>query len=313
MDLTQLHYYTKAKFTNEIKINKHNTNERVYVTKIYDIFLIRAFVISNKYNLNHFKYFEIFIGHNLIWKIPFELLIMLSSIQKTKLETIITIPEHIFSNSGTFVGIPLYKLAFNDTTFVVTGEYGIKYSIVQRNTLCHINIRELRDKDYVEIINKYDVFKFHNEQQFYIDTYSQIKISGFFIKLNEKLNLIKFKLENQTLFNYDKFMVDFVGKIIYKYKWSKKHKKTLFDTLNKFIPNDVINIINDYANNYNEYLYWIPFNSEKSWNINNCDNYITMPRYVTIEFDKTYSGQIYLLYHNILIIKDGCAMLKYCE
>ena len=302
-----------ANFTSEIKINKYKTNEQIYVPKVHDIFCIRAFVISNEYNLNKFDHLEIFIGRNLIWDIPFDLLVRLSSLEKTETETIITIPKYIFSNSQTFIGIPLYRLAFDDTNFVVRGDYGTKYSIIRRNTYCNNNnIRDNRDKECVEIINKYMSRSFNDQQKIYLDMYSGIKTSGFFIKTDKKLDLIKFKIEYDTLFSYDNFMINFVGKVIYKREWTEQHRKSLFKTLEKFIPHDVINIIDDYANSYKEYLYWIPFNPESAWYTNNYDYLIKMPcRNATIEFDKRYSGQIYFLYHNILTIKDGSAMLKY--
>ncbi len=301
--------YDYLKYAGELQINRCVTNQYTNIEKKCDFFLMRGLIISKQYDLSDIECLDIIIDHNLIWKIPFSLLVVLSSIKTTNKQNIITFPPNLFSNCSTFMGIPLLKLAFYNITFILRCKYDIPYSIIQKSIY---SIEKANKTEYNGIINNYNEVKFINKRQITIDNCSSIKISGFFVETNEKLEFLKVDLDGITLFKYNEFLIKFSGEVLYKYKWSKNHKDMLFRTLKGTLPNEIINIINDYASVNRKYLYWIPLEPEKSWEINNFGNCMNCQfKNFTITFNKNLNGSVYFLYHNIFTIRDGVGFLKY--
>ncbi len=299
--------YEYLRYAGELNIKECVTNKNMYVTKGSDIFLIRALIISKNYDLSNFECLEISIDNNVIWKIPCSLLFVLSSIETSKNQNIITFPPNLFSNCSTFIGTPLVKL-FCNITFILRCKYDIPYSIIQKTLYC---IEKANKSEYNEIINTYNEVKFINKNKITIENYSLIKISGFFVETNQKMEFIKVDTCGITLFEYDNILIKFSGKLLYKCKWSKNHKNTLFETLKNKLPHEIINIINGYASNNKKYLYWIPLEPEKLWSKDNYNNCMTCQKDFSITFSKSNSGSIHFLYHNIFTIRDGIGFLKY--
>jgi len=289
---------------------------------------VEAIRIPIKYDLKLFENFEIYINHLQIISIPFYLLLKLSYVKQSSTHNIVYISKDIFSNISTFNGFPLYLL-FHSINYKITSLYAYSYSyshimdcaIIQKYTVIHSDVkRELEklhnNKEIKSNINQYSSIEFTNEKCVNFNNYGYV--SGFFIKTNKKLNRIKLTVGNLLIFDYESDLIGFVGSMIYQYTWTMKHKKSLYKSLRGILPNDMINIINDYVKMYEEYLYWIPLEPHDIWNKkydNNCnDNYCKIKlgkisSYAKIEFDAFHSGNIYSTGNTILQIRDGAVCL----
>lgn len=302
----------KRPYASFIEITEHSTQYNNSIPKIADIYLLEAIMIPNKYDLGIIEYFEIFIGYSLIITIPFYLLLKLSNIQRTPTHNIICIPKSIFSSSSTFNGFPLYLLMEN-LTVKLHSNYDIKYSLIQKYTFIHSDIlndlkKQSNDKTIETNINNFIDIPFTNKNGIGI-RYNTYNSSGFFIKTNKELKKISFSLHGQTCFGYDNFLIQFIGKTIFENKWTVQHKKALYASLKNILPNDMINIINNFVKVHEEYLYWIPIEPHEDWNK---EIYYKMKvDDFTIKFDDIYSGCVYFIDYKILQIRHGHANLEY--
>jgi hypothetical protein len=312
----------KKPYASFVEIVPSNIDRDNCVLKIGDIWIVEAIRIPIKYDLKLFKNFEIYIYNLQIISIPFYLLSKLSCVKQTTTHNIIYISKDMFSNISTFNGFPLYLL-FHSINYKITSTYSDAYwdirdcAIIQKYTIIHSDVkRELEklhnNKEIKSNINQYSSREFTNAES--VNLYNSGYVSGYFIKTNKKLNLIKLTVGNLLIFDYESDLIGFVGSIIYQYTWTMKHKKSLYKSLRCRLPNDMINIINDYVKMYEEYLYWIPLDPHIMWNKkydNNCDdnyNRIKLGKIsscVKIEFDDFHSGNIYSMGNAILQISDG--------
>lgn len=320
----------KKPYANFVDIIPININYDNIVSKIGDIWIVEAIRIPVKYNLDIFKNFKIYISHLKIISIPFYLLLKLSCVKQTSTHNIIHIPKEIFSNISSFNGFALYLLYdYVNYKVTCTDSYSYSYSysrimdcaIIQKYTIIHSNVKtELEklhnNKPIKSNINQYFSVGFTNEKC--VSLSGLRYLSGFFIKTNKKLNRIKLSVGKLLIFDYESDLIEFVGSIIYQYTWTMKHKKSLYKSLRNILPNDMINIINDYVKMYEEYLYWIPLEAHDMWNQKRdkyCDenyNRITLDKislYTKIEFDDLYSGYIYCMENTMLQIDNGSVCL----
>lgn len=84
--------------------------------------------------------------------------------------------------------------------------------------------------------------------------------------------------------------------LLYKYEYSKKHKKIVGLKLReKKLPADIIKLIEAEIVKYKEYFYWIPLYSDKKWNdkfensLNTSNSNMNDPTFIQIK-DFTESG-----------------------
>ncbi len=101
-------------------------------------------------------------------------------------------------------------------------------------------------------------------------------------------------------------MVKYAGKEISKYKWDENKKIALIETLLKFVPMDVVNIINNYAVENTEYFYWIPFEPHALWTSDKQHFIKTDLNEIKINFDTEYSGVVYFMHSKMMVYGWGC-------
>lgn len=276
-----------------------------------DIWLIEAIMIPIEYDLSMLEYFEISIGGQIIWNIPFDLLTKLTNIKKGKFYYLIPIPIDIYGfyhediyklyyiepefkyYETNLNGISKFLLGYHDIGFCLKSksECEIIYSIIQKITsLCESSKNRIIDinksKMLMSRINQYTEIQFTNTKIINnISMYDDIKeSSGIFIKTNKKLKYIKFNWMDKILLCYDNDMIKHVGKVIHKnYRWTMDHTKAFTKAMRYILPQDIINIIIDYVINIidlcAEYWYWIPFEPHEEWNTKNphCVNFRYSP------------------------------------
>jgi len=277
------------------------TNVNSWICRVGDICLVESILIPNSCSFDLFDKFEIIGGNIVLWSIPFYLLIKLSHIKKTKKYYVVNIPKNIYSNNN-FDGILLRYFGMCSINFCLRCKSNIEYTTIFKYNLLDSEILNHNNSPHNQLINNFKVIKFTNTKNMSnISTNYLPNSTGIFIKTNKKLNLIQFNFSTVELFKYDNFMIKYAGKQIYKYKWTNDKKLALIDSLLNFVPMDMINIINDYAKENTEYLYWIPFEPHELWTTDK-QHFIKLDlKEVSVNFDSEYTGIMYFMHSKMIV------------
>lgn len=105
----ETHSYNVFYDTIHGNISGHNINIRSTRNTYSDIFLIKSIMLPINCNLSILENFSIYVYSNIIFEIPFYLLIQLSSIKYTSEYIMICIPQTVYSNVKTFSGFATYS------------------------------------------------------------------------------------------------------------------------------------------------------------------------------------------------------------
>ncbi len=299
--------YNKHNHASQIHTIYNKTNINQEISRMGDICSIESLIISNSYSFDLFENFEIIAGGTILWSIPFDLLIKLSHVKKTKKNNVIIIPKSIFS-SNNFDGIILLYFGMCPIGFNLKCKRNIEYSI--NFMYYHLDSEPRRNISSTyrnQLINTFEEFKFHDTKSINnIPSKTLNNSTGIFIKTNKKLKFIQFTFCSVDLFGYDNFMVKYAGKEISKYKWDVNKKIALTETLLQFVPMDVVNIINNYAVENTEYFYWIPFEPHALWTSDKQHFVKTDLNEIKINFDTEYSGVVYFMHSKMMTYGWGC-------
>ena len=284
-------------------ISGRNINIRNTRNTYGDIFLIKSIMLPINCNLSMLENFSIYVYSNIIFEIPFYLLIQLSSIKYTSEYIMICIPQTVYSNVKTFSGFVTY-LTYFEMGYKITSKECIEYSVVCKNITIKSSIKHKlindRDKMKNETINQYIEHKFFNKNNIYDDYYYYLQGNrvGAFIKVRRKLKWLELVVKDHVVQKYDDYLIEMLGSIINAKSWTDKHKKALFKSLNNKLPVDVINIINKYMISYEEYLYWIPFDVDTIYNSESLNG--LKGNQLGFRFDSHCNGTIYFVSHSQL-------------
>lgn len=308
-------------FLNNYAMN-HDTlnaisNIQYQILKNSDIIIFDGLIIPKTVNLNNIKHIQVIIGGNIIYNIPFELIIHHNNIKYTNNNYLITISNEllIFDSSNNLlknnVSIPLVSLLYHNVHFQLSSNTdNFNYQIITKKLYFEDNIRHSLVLNQQEV----DIYQY---QEFPINTQSNIiypdKIStGIYIKLNSKLTDYELCLNYHRQNYLSQDLIEYYSFLQYKKEsWTKQHLKTLFYTLNKYLPNEIILHIESFIEKKNEYMYYIPFGID-----NNIDCTINFNRIdivhinIKTEEDK-YDGCFYVKNVNKLRIINGMAGLVF--
>lgn len=298
-------YFTTMKMVDNI------TNTDSTLSPSHDINIIDGIKIHTKHDLNNFETFKINYAYATIWEIPFSLLIKLSKIIKDGDYNIIMFPKNIYSNVPSFNGFSSYLL-YNHVCYKLTTKNNkhILYSTIHKhitikNDLKNQYMQDNKNKDVTEIINNYDHIPFTHEKYVKIPNYKYTNTNGIFIRTNKKLNHIKMYCNGFILFDYCNEMINIAGNIIYQKYWTMQKQHALIQSLKNHIPMDTINEIIKHVKDYEEYFYWIPLSPYNKWSMADiCNLNLSRMNNVTIEFDKAYDGDLYVMHQKMLKYKD---------
>jgi hypothetical protein len=184
---------------------------------------------------------------------------------------------------------PLVALYKSKISLFITSKIDIKYDVlIQRQFLNTQKRHHVASNDHGYYINSFGHQSFNYQNFQFVGDHPT---TGLFIKTKNKLTNFKLNLNDIELINYDELKIDVLTELII-----------------------------DQPNNY---LYWIPFEPNKKWDI---DNYSSDPPCciislnlskiykVNIELntvDNIYDGCVYSLSKNIMRIYCGIADLQY--
>ena len=104
-------------------------------------------------------------------------------------------------------------------------------------------------------------------------------------------------------------MIQHYGFIKKGYKWTQAHHNELYRTLQKILPIEIINLINNYCKKFKlKDLCWIPFEPQKKWNANDVTVFINCETTVRIykkDINNKTNIKLYFVEHNYLMSKNG--------
>lgn len=303
-----MNFHYPIERTSDILKCNYITNIDNEIERWCDIILVEKILIPKRY-INENMYLELLVGGRLIWKLPISLLYKLKK-KEIGNKVLINLDNNLLfnkKNGNNVNGIILIALQYNTLKIKLTSKSNFEYSIYYKNIFCETNNRRLLAQNGIEqYINQIDSISYPREDNAYN---GNLVSSGLFFETNNELNDFKMLINNHELINYDEFIIDDYCKLLYKKKnWSKKHLKEL----NKIkLPKDILNIIYNYLYRDNEYMYWIPFDSESDWSNLPLNNSLNLSRlenikiYTNVNSGKEIYGIIHYLQHNILRIQSG--------
>ena len=220
--------------------------------------------------------FSVIIGGTAIWKIPFNLIMKLSKVQKktnsdksiNKDSYIIMFPNSLFSDDNS---IKLIALQFHIVGIMVEANDSFNYKLmIKRQYLETEARRTMAQISHEIIINQYKYWTFQNETRELYSIDPENISTGIFIESNLPIKKYILKLNGQNHSEYNRNMIQLYNCLVSKRQWTKAHSMTLNFILRKIIPTELINIIENHCK-INEYLYWFPIRAGDSFNDKNTD------------------------------------------
>ncbi len=302
--------------TNSNLINA-TSNANQTINRTCDAIIIDGLIIPKTVNLNNIQNFQIIIGGQIIYNLPFDIINNIFNIKDTNNNYIISIKKEllVFNSSNDHLKnnliIPLIALQFHDVNFNLISLDHFEYKIIAKNINYQNNIRQsLATNQHYCDIYQYQEFDINNSEN--IITPQLVSI-GLYIKLNDKLSNYKLYLNEHINNVITEELIEFYNFLSYKKEeWTIEHSNALNSSLNKYLPTELILLIESFIDKNNEYLYYIPFNlcnnitTDGTINFSRIDNV----KIKLITKNNNYNGKIYIKNINRLQIRDGlCALI----
>lgn len=249
-----------------IKTCGHSTNivNLIPNNKNYNYVEICAFIIPKQISLEDMYKIEVYAGKgeyrydtiNTILYFPLDA-VRLFNIRETE-DEIVLINDNDINHL-------ISKFLFDYVGVIIhTYKTDFKYNMY----INYLQINELLCYKYPKIISP--IFNIENTK------YIKSKIEGFYIVTSEKIKKMKVFGRGYSV-NYTEFIISYNGnlkKVIHS--WTKKRELNMLFSLNKILPNEIINIIKNYVlqNQYTEYLYYFSLTNS---NIISPEIYVNCP------------------------------------
>ena len=291
------------------------TNQNIGIMRNCDIFKLNAFEIPINCDENDFRDFIVSIGECQIWNIPFRLIYYLSEKFITDDHKIILFPDNLFLNQHLTIkelswGLPVNYLNYHPLNIILTSDKKIYYTL--KTTSIYINdTQKFWGTELLCRVNQYQKQKINSNK---VQTNFCFKTTGIFLEIFEEIKHIKIKIDACTLIDYNACSLFRACDIIYEFKWTKLHKKALYESLPIFIPKEIKKIIKTQAKKFMYILYWIPFIARLEWNSQYSEGILDLEgnhSNITILFDKKIKANIYYKIYNLLKFADGMGELLY--
>ena len=297
------------------------SNNNIIIARNGDTIIFEALIMPEDINFDHIFSFEIEIGGNVIWKIPFELLLKLIPPKHIKNKYYITFDKNLFGDTNQpemlITGIfelPLIALPYSEVRIILKSSVKFPYDIITNYVFYDTKIRtKIAEKSSELKITQYHTLDITNYET---KLNTNCVWTGLYIKTNSPITKYVLQLHGLTHTELSEELIEYYKNLISKrYAWTKKHSLILEYSLNKFLPKDMINVIEDYATSEIkwEYLYYFPVSQIGSiYDDNSTINSEIIEVVVKIQTeDENYHGQIYVEGKNILRIDRGLGYLKF--
>ncbi len=316
-----------------------DANYQFKITKGYNTIMPEKIIVPKKTNLLDISALVLGItGQRDHWIIPFEVILKKSRVDYDESYTHIMIDKSVLSgycyslskNINNFYGFASSCMSHHDIYVKLRSRNKFRYKLVLSYNLYNSDlIQGMQQHIYYQLIHIYQRFlfsqkeitfkMFHNNDYdgFYINilrrSYEKIKIK---ISVNDK---ILAKIDNTLLDKYAKNFIVY-DNILSLSEYTSRHHDSLYESLGKYLPNEIISIIESYIAPKIYSLCYIPF---QFFNLTFPDRYqwfYPMPNYLkkTIEhsdikiiFNKKINGSLIItsfasILHSIQMASIQC-------
>jgi len=282
---------------------------------------IQSLIIPISVNVNEIVSLQIQNNGNIIWNIPFDI-IMMKKMKTINNNFYITNLDDLFGNlfDSRFLidnkNILFLIMLFSSFTFqLITKDkyYNFDYKILFNEIFYQSNIRQLLASNLlINNIYTYNTIPIHKN----IINIRNGLINGFYIKINDPIINFKLSLNNQIMVEYKEDLIDCLSMLQHKkVNWTEKQSLALRYSLNKILPLELIFMIEDYVDKTNNFIYYFPLSAFDTININNGDkkdydpiinaNLCKDVLITIVTKNNVYDGEVYVKQKNQLMYKDG--------
>lgn len=263
------------------------------------------------------------INCSILSKVPFNLLQYRGCVVEHGEFYIIKLPKDIFFADESFFGFPVSCLEASTCEFSANLElvFEFQYHSKKPDVSFEISISDniIKAQRVSYDTNEYFPFDYAGETNIEQEIYARLR--GFYIVTETLPSNIEFFINDHFLFSFGKSNFMKQGKHICGYE---NYVDVMSDKLKNIklpfgIDKYILHKILDYAEEKPmTFVYWIPNTllSQESNNSNetleNSDDF-TYVKKIHLRFPKEFTGSLYFVQHNELILTDGMGGLKWCH
>jgi len=284
-----------------------NDEQRLFLHENY-FAEIAAIEIDKKYCESDFASLQVYIGGSLVWDIPFGMLCKLSSmsIDNDNNSYRISLSNDFFVD-GMIIPLLMSKLVYHEVSVILISTNMIPYKLYLKHIFSENYFEPVEPDRYS--MQQYVCNKFWNVKN--VDLYNNryFNISDMFIETTFPLQNLSVAIDGFVLKRkYRKNKLD--THIIYKDLWTPKKSDIFNIIMDKLLPYEMINHIEEYIPNTYIYRISIDYSNLLRYGKIGYDtkNHVNK---VIIDFGKEMCGNIYCVYNNDLDYRSGMSSARF--
>ncbi len=281
------------------------TNTKTTIAQQYDMqFEIVGIEIDKRTSISDYKDIIIYYNGSIICSVPLNIYFKLSKKMIGESSTYISTKSPHFFLYQLLPVVPLYNLFWCNVEVVLTSYINVNFALHVKYTRIENNIRINDDQCEVRDIKtiKYETLKSVSEISIPCNKHG-LNTCGFLLE-STKIGYLDVNINETYCTKYDKSKLN-IHKI-YKKKWSRCKNNVFGIIMEKILPREMINHIEEYI--MDTYLYYIPIDSCGYYQIYDKKN--DGSGSINIKFKNKFSGNIYYLYHNQIIYFNNTGDLR---
>lgn len=281
------------------------TNTKITIAQQYDMqFEIVGIEIDKRTSISDYKDIIIYINGSIICSVPLNIYFKLSKKMIGESSTYISTKSPHFFLYQLLPVVPLYNLFWCNVKVVLTSHINVNFALHVKYTKIENNIRISDDQCEVCDIKtiKYETLKSVSEISIPSNKH-RLNTCGFLLE-STKIGYLDVNINEIYCTKYNKSKLN-IHKI-HKKKWSRCKNNVFGIIMEKILPREMINHIEEYITD--TYIYYIPIDLCSYYQLydkKNDDN-----GSIIIKFNNKFSGNIYYLYHNHIIYLNNAGGLR---
>lgn len=304
--------YYEVKYSLRERKLQGTTNNPLLIARESDTVQFDGIIISCC-DVDHITTLRIRISQHNVWTIPFKLLMKMCTVLEEDGYYYITFNKSLLGD-GNFE-LLLLAISYPLVDFYLDADVNVDYYLM-------VSQKFYDNPKRCEISKKIHECPITNYQTFDVDTNINVVINpsymctGLFIESKYPIVKCHLLINSVTFIDNDEMKIKFYKSLISKRcMWTKKHSLTIRFILNKYLPSDIVKMIELMCNNDDrEYLYWFSFSSNGSYINTNNDALIKFSTFHDIKLfikSEDHHCNVHFQYKNILYINDGMTNVKY--
>ncbi len=334
---TSLNLSDNYYFYNDVICEDLSTNKWHEIEKKSDIVFLKEIIVSKNTNLFDLESIVFKVGGSICWRIPFEVILKNSRIYEDETNIHIPIADNVMStcnfsfnkNINYFKGFICVALQFHDIFVKIVSKSLFTFDIILYRRFYNNLIRRKMATKSQQLFHVYQKKSFSNVQEISFKMFNRHDYDGFYINIlhqtheNIKMKIlvndkVLAKIDNITSNRYIKKLVVNNDKLT-STEYSSLHSKVLYESLQQYLPDEIISIIETYIAPSLYSMYYIPF---QYLNMNFPDKYAELDAYkyfiknienneIKISFNKDITCDVILTSFTKLVCAGGIAGVYY--